>query len=216
MRASDRAEPWQSVPLSILFAEGVLDRQSAHGASFGSALANRSSTIAFVNEVLAVLPEEAAYSFLLQAGRQSALGKILNLGRLRLKPRGDSGNNFVRGVSMETEAAGLQPDSDASIKLSSQADIDSLEVSLSVVLGTAVISVSDLFALSKGAAVEFSADPAGRIGLVLCGETVAFGRLVRQGARVGVMVTEIVSENEEQVGADNFGERPDEPFDKRY
>lgn len=62
---------------------------------------------------------------------------------------------------------------------------------LVVVLGEAELTAHQILALDAGAIFEFSLDSESPLRLVLAGETVARGRLVRRGQLTAVEVTEI-------------------------
>ena len=74
------------------------------------------------------------------------------------------------------------------IRFQAPVDMELLRIPLLVVLGQAEISARHLFELSTGQRIEFEFDPNLPVRLVIGGETIARGRLVRRGSALAVEV----------------------------
>ena len=74
-------------------------------------------------------------------------------------------------------------------KLSRRIETALLRVPLSIVIGTAEIPALRLFEIAKGDLIDFEFDAFSPVTLVLAGETVAAGRLVKEGERIAVEIT---------------------------
>ena len=98
----------------------------------------------------------------------------------------------------DSEAAYAQPTSSACSKtvwtISRKAETALLSVPLSIVIGTAEIPALRLFEMARGDLIDFEFSAFSPVKLMLAGETVAAGRLVKDGERIAVEIT-TVSEN---------------------
>ena len=147
----------------------------------------------------AELPPAAAYHFL----RLSAQGACtetkpqipaIPLGPVIIIP--PQSDHFKFGGAMQTAlkgpANGLNsPTAEEKINFCAPIEPALAKFPLVVVLGEAELTAHQILALDTGAIFEFSLDSESPLRLVLAGETVARGKLVRRGQQTAVEVTEI-------------------------
>ena len=75
-------------------------------------------------------------------------------------------------------------------------DQDLLRIPLYIVLGEVEISAAQLFQLSRGQLFEFGFNPELPLPLVLAGETVAYGQVIRSAERIAVRIVSTAAGND--------------------